>query len=239
MVVVRLLDRFDVSSGGEAVYVPASARRLVALLALRGSPVERSYASQCLWMDKTEARAQANLRSVIWRLSRCSSPLVLLSSSHLSLRRDIEVDIDTVRGLARSLVDESRTVELDGLDAGSLSGELLPGWCDDFVELERERLRQIRLHALEALAQRLLRAGRHALALDAALAAVAADPLRETAHRAVIEIHLAEDNLGEALRQFASLVDLLARELGTAPSRRTAELLVLQPPLTTMAGQRA
>jgi DNA-binding SARP family transcriptional activator len=238
MIVVRLLDRFDVTSGGVAVHVPASTHRLVALLALRGSPVERSYVSHCLWMDKTEARAHANLRSVIWRLRQCNPPLVTLSASHLSLRRDVEVDIDTLRGLARALIDESQVVELTAVDVDSLLGELLPGWCDDFVELERERLRQMRLHALEALSQRLLRAGRHALALDAALTAVAADPLRETAHRAVIEVHVAEGNLGEALRQFASLVDLLARELGIAPSRRTADLVVLQPALTNLVGQR-
>jgi len=238
MIVVRLLDRFDVTAGGVGVRVPASARRLVALLALRGAPAERSYVSQCLWMDKTEARASANLRSVIWRLRRCSPPLVNLSASHLSLRRDVEVDIDTLRVLARALIDESKTVELAAVDAEVLSGELLPGWCDDFVELERERLRQLRLHALEALAHRLLRAGQHALALDAALKAVAADPLRETAHRAVIEVHLSEGNLGEALRQFALLADLLARELGIAPSRRTADLVVLNPAQPDLAGQR-
>ena len=225
MVIVRLLDRFVVTSGGVAMHVPASAHRLVALLALRGSPVERSYVSQCLWMDKTEARAYANLRSVIWRLRRSSPQLVSLSESHLSLRREVEVDIDALRGLARALVDESSAVELSAVDAESLSGELLPGWCDDFVELERERLRQMRLHALESLSHRLLRAGQYALALDAALAAVAADPLRETAHRAVITVHLTEGNFGEALRQFSSLADLLARELGIAPSRRTAELV--------------
>ena len=176
-------------------------------------------------MDKTEARAYANLRSVIWRLRRSSPQLVSLSESHLSLRREVEVDIDALRGLARALVDESSAVELSAVDAESLSGELLPGWCDDFVELERERLRQMRLHALESLSHRLLRAGQYALALDAALAAVAADPLRETAHRAVITVHLTEGNFGEALRQFSSLADLLARELGIAPSRRTAELV--------------
>jgi DNA-binding SARP family transcriptional activator len=237
MIVVRLLDRFDVTAGGMAVRVPASAHRLVALLALRGSPAERSYVSRCLWMDKTEARAYANLRSVIWRLRRCSPPLVDFSASQLSLRRDIEVDIDTLRAVASSLIDESKTVELAAVDAEILSGELLPGWCDDFVELERERLRQLRLHALEALSRRLLQAGRHALALDAALKAVAANPLRESAHRAVIEVHLSEGNPGEALRQFAMLADLLERELGVAPSRRTADLIVPDSAQRDLAGQ--
>jgi DNA-binding SARP family transcriptional activator len=147
------------------------------------------------------------------------------------------VDIDGLRGLAVSLIDETKAVELTAVDAEILSGELLPGWCDDFVELERERLRQMRLHALEALSGRLLRAGRHAHALDAALKAVAADPLRESAHRAAIQVHLAEGNLGEARRQFTQLAGLLARELGVAPTRRTADLVLLDSAHRGLAGQ--
>jgi hypothetical protein len=63
--------------------------------------------------------------------------------------------------------------------------------------------------------------------LDAALAAIAADPLRESAHRSAIEVHLAEGNVGEALKQFSVLFDVLARELGIAPSRQTRDLLTL------------
>ena len=40
-------------------------------------------------------------------------------------------------------------------------GELLPDWYDDWVLLERERFRQLRLHALDALCDDLTRAGRH------------------------------------------------------------------------------
>jgi DNA-binding SARP family transcriptional activator len=56
-----------------------------------------------------------------------------------------------------------------------------PDWYDDWLQMERERFRQLRLHALETLAERFVALGRHAQAIDAALAAVQVDPLRETA----------------------------------------------------------
>ena len=79
---------------------------------------------------------------------------------------------------------------------------LLPGWYDDWVVLERERLRQLQLHALDRLAAALLAAEEPGRALDAALVAVQADPLRESAHRIVVRIHLREGNALEALRAY-------------------------------------
>ena len=55
--------------------------------------------------------------------------------------------------------------------------------------------------------------------------AVSMEPLRESAHRAVIAAHLAEGNSVEALRQFASLRRLLQTELGIVPSTATVQLL--------------
>jgi DNA-binding SARP family transcriptional activator len=66
---------------------------------------------------------------------------------------------------------------------------LFPGWYDDWVLLERERLRRLRLHALEVLADKLVREGRYGEAVQATYAAVRTEPLRESAHRAVVRVH--------------------------------------------------
>jgi DNA-binding SARP family transcriptional activator len=55
-------------------------------------------------------------------------------------------------------------------------------------------------------------------ALQAGLTAVSAEPLRESAHRRVVEVHLAEGNPAEALRQYQSYRQLLRAELGLIPS---------------------
>ena len=91
--------------------------------------------------------------------------------------------------------------------------------------VERERLRQLRIHALEQLATFLSELGRHAEALEAALAAVTAEPLRETAQRALIIVHLAEGNASEALRQYESYRRLLLENLGVEPSPTLQKLI--------------
>jgi DNA-binding SARP family transcriptional activator len=104
-------------------------------------------------------------------------------------------------------------------------GELLPGWYDDWVSVERERTHQLRLHVLEALARELAERGAYAHALQAALKAIELDPLRETARRAVINVHLAQGNTADALREYQRFRDLLQEELGVGPTRYMSELI--------------
>jgi DNA-binding SARP family transcriptional activator len=104
------------------------------------------------------------------------------------------------------------------LETSWLEHDLLPDWYDDWVLVERERFRQLRLHALERVCDRLIAAGRYSEALQAALAAVAAEPLRESANRYVIEVHLREGNLAEAISHHRSYCRLLQDELGVSPS---------------------
>jgi DNA-binding SARP family transcriptional activator len=86
------------------------------------------------------------------------------------------------------------------------------------VLLERERLHQRLLHGTEALVAQLSALGRHADAVEVALSAVAADPLRESAHRAVMAAYVAEGNTVEALRQYQRFAVLLRVELDLAPT---------------------
>ncbi len=94
----------------------------------------------------------------------------------------------------------------------------MPGWFDDWVIVERERLRQIRLHALDALCERLIEARRWAQAVQVALADVDGEPLRESAQRMLIIAHLGVGNVSEAVRQLARYRRLLGDELHLEPS---------------------
>ena len=105
------------------------------------------------------------------------------------------------------------------------AGDLLNDWYDPWVVEHRERLRQLRLHALESLSLRQLESGEVAAAIESALAAVAAEPLRESAQRVLIRAHLTEANNAEALRQYERFRSLLFRELGIWPSARLEELI--------------
>ena len=96
--------------------------------------------------------------------------------------------------------------------------DLLPGFYDDWVLMERERIRQRILHALEALSENLTAAGRFADAIEAAMLATSAEPLRESAQRTLIRAHVAEGNLTEACRSYRAYHELMHRELGVTPS---------------------
>ena len=84
--------------------------------------------------------------------------------------------------------------------------------------IEAEDWRQLRLHALDALTQRLIVAQRYADATSAALAAVKAEPLRETAHAALIRVHVAEGNRTEAIAAFDRYQTMIREEMDLEPS---------------------
>jgi DNA-binding SARP family transcriptional activator len=219
--VLHLLAGFGVDVDGEEVPLPGSAQRLVAFVALHERPVLRPYAAGTLWLDWPEARAAGNLRSALWRIQRHAPELVSTDAHMLRLGRCVRVDLREAETLARA--------ELAGGSAESapetLALDLLPDWYDDWVLLERERFRQLRLRALESRCARLTVAGRLDEALEAGLLAVAGEPLRESAHRALVRLHLEEGNAAEALRQFQLCRRLLSEQLGVEPSPRMLELV--------------
>jgi DNA-binding SARP family transcriptional activator len=222
---LSLLNAFELRCDGCVVDLPPSAQRLLAFVALHDHPLQRVYVAGMLWIDASDERAGASLRSSLWRLNRPGHLLVDSTSTHLRLASGVDVDLRSALGLAHRLLDGS--ADAADLDAGeaTLRGELLPDWYDDWLLFERERFRQVSLHALEALAERLVRAGDAPRALEAALSAVQAEPLRESAHRVLIGVHLAEGNRGEALRQSELCRRLLRERLGVEPSTQLDELL--------------
>ena len=219
---LTLLDAFALECDGMVVDMPMSARRVVAFVAIQDRPVRRSYVAGSLWLDSDEERAHANLRSALWRLHRCSRRLVESHGTLLTLGGDVAVDLREIEALTRRAACASDGAEVD---PALLTADLLPDWYDDWIVFERERFRQVRLTALDALCERLTRAGQLGAALEAGLAAVAGEPLRESAHRAVIGVHLAQGNVAEAVRQYRLCRRLLVEQLGVEPSERMHELM--------------
>ncbi|MCZ2826540.1 MULTISPECIES: AfsR/SARP family transcriptional regulator [unclassified Modestobacter] len=227
---VALLDGFALHRDGSGPdtalgELPHGVQRVVARLGMVGRLARTAAAGQ-LWPDVPEEHALGSLRSALWRLHKVAPGLVVASGGVLSLAAGVRVDVRELTEWAQGVL--GRQAPVDGVaavpDVG-LRGELLPGWYDDWVLLERERLRQLRIHALEALADRLITAGRFGEASQAAYAAAQAEPLRESAHRAVVRVHLAEGNVVEAVRAYDSFRVLLAAELGVAPTPQMDQLV--------------
>jgi DNA-binding SARP family transcriptional activator len=215
-----------VSVDGISCHVPHGCRRLLTFVAIRPGRVERSYAAGMLWPFGDDTRASSNLRSALWRLRRAGIDVLAADKWSLWLDADVGVDLRQTADWAGRLIhgtDLAGDRTLAELPADALS--LLPGWQDDWVIIERERIRQRVLHALEALSRQLSAEGRHADAIDVAFRAVADEPLRESAQRVLMEAYLAQGNDVEARRLYADYAALVRAELGVAPSRQLTELM--------------
>ncbi len=220
---VHLLNGFRVTRDDHPVVLPRAAERLVAYLALTG-PCERAHVARTLWPEMRDDQAYACLRSGLWRLGRlCPGVVTATAATVIGAPAD---DVQRFRAVAETLIARR---SLTGTDRHSFTDlmrtELLPGWYDDWVIAHRERLRRLALLALETASGQLLEQGAYAPALEAALAAIAAEPLRESGYRAAARIHLAEGNLIQAHHQYEACRRLMTTELGTGPSREFQDLV--------------
>lgn len=222
---VRLLDGFELLVGDQPVPIIPSSQRLLACLALHGGPVTRTTLAATLWPDAPERRAAACLRSALWRLVTPPHALIKGTKDTLRIGPDVEVDVASVRRYVTGPAATEPPVSV-----AALSADLLPGWTEQWVVTEREWFRQMCLRALEMLSERFRNRGDHFRAHETAVAAVRGDPLRESAHRRLIELHLADGNPAAALLQYTSYRSLLRAELGLSPSPEIRRLV--QPVLS-------
>jgi DNA-binding SARP family transcriptional activator len=223
---LRLLGGVHVVAGERRMEIPEGSRRLLVYVALQRRRADRRQVAGALWPVGGDERAAGNLRSALWRLR--GAGLDLLDGDHgfLVLSRDVTVDVEEVSAWAgRLITDRPGPLDLT-VPTGWLGAlDLLPGWYDDWALIERERMRQRMLHALEALTRHLTLRARHAEAIDVAMVAVEAEPLRESAQRVLVEAHAAQSNHVEARRCFALYRRMIRRELGVDPSPELTALV--------------
>jgi hypothetical protein len=191
-------------------------RRLLVYLALRGGSAPRFLAAAELWPDCPDEVGRANLRRTLWQVP---DGWIVMMGDMLSL--DAYCDLQHARRYAARALEGQR-LTFDEID--TLCGDVLPGWHDQF--------RRLRIQALEAACRTLSAQANHALAIQAGAAAVAAEPLCESASEALIEAHLAQHNRFDATRCFIALTRALRDELGVAPN---PELVARMAALTRRA----
>lgn len=203
---------------GAVVALPSTGERLLALLAIRARPLHRLIVATTLWTDTTDCRAAANLRTTLWRTRRSVGDCVEFHGPMIGLSSRVQVDLVDFVKQTRRLFSDDTCLSREDCDTTQLDGDLLPDWDEEWVLFERERMRQLRIHALEALCEKLTLAGHAGPAIQAGLAAVAAEPLRESAQRILIAAHLHEGNVSEARRQYDVYRERLRGTLGIEPS---------------------
>lgn len=220
---LTLTGGFELTVSGRPVELGHGSARLIAYLALAGREVRRAHVAEELWQGTSSARASSNLRTALWRLPAGCVDLVRRRGDTIGIDAGLHVDVDD---LVTQATNADGHVGGRG-EVGRLMRltDLLPGWEDAWLVVERERLRLLCLNALESAASASARAGRPATALELATAALRVEPLRETAWRIVVAAHQEQGNLAAAATAYRDYVRLLREELGIGPSELMEQLV--------------
>jgi DNA-binding SARP family transcriptional activator len=225
---ISLLGGFRISLGERRLTLPPSAQRVLVALAVHPHELDRSVLGATLYPDALSSQVSANLRSALWRTKQATGrAIVKAHGQRLELAMDVEVDFQFWIQEARSVLARERPdSEPDFAQViQALSQELLATWNEEWLTLERQRWDHLRLHALERLADDFAAAGRHMEALEAGHAALAIEPYRESAYRALIRAYIAEGNCANALALYRRCQRLLIGELGVRPTQQIQALV--------------
>ena len=211
---VQLLGCFEMTSTNGRTHLPLQAQRVVAYLAVASSRTNRRDLAARLWPFTNQIRAQGNLRTAIWRIRQEAPDAIDSGRELVALGPDVEVDYHELLDSQSPAVNGLPDLEL----LSRLRHDLLPGWDEEWLLVERERTRQLRLRRLEALSRHYTETGDIDDAIRAAYAAIEIEPLRESAHLGLIEAHVADGNMAVAFRQVKLVTQLMQQDLGVAPS---------------------
>src|SRR6185312_6086863 len=209
---VTVLGSFSVTAHGDPVALSADARRVVAYLAVHRRPHSRTALAADLWpgVPGSAALLDAALAD--------ADALLVRADGTVALEPTVAVDLDEAMTVVRALAElpgHPDTVPADLSSATALlAADVLPESSEPWLAVERERYRQIRLNALEELSSALTAAGRFTDAVAAARAAVRTAPSRESARRALIEAHLAQGEIAEAVAEYDEYQELLRSSVG-------------------------
>lgn len=220
---LNLLGNFHASVEGEplAAINTTRLRSLIAYLLLRRDVAHtRQQLAYLLWPDSTDAQARTNLRKLLLQL-RQSSPAIAAclreTGQSLQWLVDAPVVVDLVE-FERAIVDGSyeRAISL-------YTGDLLLDCDDEWIAVERERLRQLFVGALERHIAILegKRDYRNAIALSQKL--LQHDLLNEAAYRRLMRLYALNGNRAAALQVYQTCQQTLKCELGVEPEDDTRE----------------
>jgi DNA-binding SARP family transcriptional activator len=225
---IQLLGHFNLSLDGRPLTKVNTSRlqTLLAYLLLKcQEPQRRQHIAFLFWPDTSEGQALTNLRSLLSRLRRnlAEADLFLRADRHtLQWLPDAPFTLDVTEfeeacATAQTAVEWQRAVDL-------YQGPLMPGYYDEWLASERERLQQCFLRAGSTLLDLQENERHYASAVQTAQQLLRYDPLHEATYRSLMRSHAQNGAKADALRAYHKCVTLLQEELGVAPEQATRHL---------------
>ncbi|WP_082046382.1 AfsR/SARP family transcriptional regulator [Arthrobacter sp. L77] len=234
---LELLRAWRLHRHGVLVHVAPRQQRLIAALAIKG-PCLRSYLVGLLWPEHPDARALESLRVSVHVATRQIPGLLVNDGPMLSLSDHVDVDLHRVQGLIADLEQPRPEVKAAALLRDLRDARLLPGWYDDWIMLEQNRLQQDCLRACTIIAKTHLDQRSCETAGAAAEAALEIEPLYEEAVRLLISAELQHGNAAAAVRAYQRYQARLDEDMGLRPSE-SLTLLVAQALDGRLTGRKA
>jgi predicted ATPase/DNA-binding SARP family transcriptional activator len=227
MLVVKLLGQFSVQLNDLLIEIPSRpAQTLFAFLALQpDTAFRREKLAGLIWPDANESNARSNLRHALWRIRKA---LGEQEGQHYFPADDLTVMFSAEPGcwtdavlLAGKSNPISSTLEEQ---VAAYHGELLPGFYDDWVTIERERLQAAFESKIEALIDRLSREKNWSDVIEWAEHWIKFGTAPEPAYRALMIAHARLSHKAKVKETYQRCVEALQREFGVEPAEETQEL---------------
>jgi predicted ATPase/DNA-binding SARP family transcriptional activator len=222
----RLLTRFP-------TYKTAA---LLASLAYHPQPQSRERLIETFWPDTTPERGRNNLSNALSSLRNLLEPpgvpagaVLLADRQQVSLNpagvhTDVREFEQALQQAASTHNDRQRAEHLQTA-VDLYTGELLPGYYEEWIVPERQRLAEAYVQSLRRLIRFLVKHKQPTQAIDYALRALTVDPLREEPHRDLMKLYVAVGQPSAALQQYRQLEQILRTDLNARPSAATQQVL--------------
>ena len=234
MLTLRLLGSPQIRLHGELLSALSSAKSqgLLFYLALNRGPQSRLKLAGLLWPDKSDAEARMNLRQALYQLRQTLPDYVTNTREHVTLAVQAPQEIDVLQFEAELNAGLAGDVTALHAAAERYDGDFLAGFYigdaaefEEWVLVERERLRSLALQALHQLANHHANYREIGPALQYTGRLLALEPLREEAHQLMMRLLAWDGQISAALAHYERCRDLLLAELGVEPSPETTALV--------------
>lgn len=218
-------------------FVMRRAGVLLARLALAPNRVHsREELMEMLWPEEDVESTRLRFRQVLTTLRRSLASLgadvdALLIAERADLRmasQAVITDVEEFEAAVRAAGRQDTAEERAGCLEQALIAyrdELLPGYYEDWVLTERQRLADKYVDTLGLLAATYAEQGKSDEAIETARRAINVDPLREEGHCSLIRLYIEVGRLSQAIRHYREMEQVLWKEFRVVPSPEAQSLL--------------
>ncbi len=231
---LALLGGLQITSGETPLtgFISAKAQALFCYLAVTGRPHTRAELAGLLWGDMPDAAAAGNLRKALHNLNQIAGPYLTITRQTIAFNRESPywVDVEVFQSRLQTAAPEQGPDQWR--EAAALyHGDFLQGFYvrdappfEEWMSLERERLKDLALRALQTLAAYHTARREYAPGLEYASRLLILDPWREEAHRLKMALLSHSGQRSAALAQYETCCRVLRDELGVEPMAETTAL---------------